>query len=88
MFEDNKIRHRFEWTEHGLTAFASYYEHAGSLVIPHIEAPEALRGKGAAGRLMEAVVGYARATHLKLKPTCPYAVVWFKRHPQATDVLA
>jgi predicted GNAT family acetyltransferase len=57
-------------------------------VIPHVETPIAHRGKGAAARLMEAIVGHARATSTKLTPTCPYAVVWFKRHPQAADVLA
>ena len=48
----------------------------------------ALRGKGTAGRLMEGIAALARAQGYKIVPTCPYAVAWFKRHPEAKDVLA
>jgi len=88
VFEDNNLKHRFEWTENGLTAFAAYVERNGTLVIPHVEAPAALRGTGAAGRLMEAIAIHARKTAVGIVPTCPYAVAWFKRHPDAQDVLA
>lgn len=88
MFEDNKLKHRFEWTEQGLTSFATYSEHDGVVFIPHVESPIELRGKGAAGRLMDAIAAHAREANLRLRPTCPYAVYWFKRHPDAADVLA
>ncbi len=81
------LKQRFEWTENGLVAFATYRVHPGHVVIPHVEAPIALRGTGAAGRLMEAIVAHARASEIKIMPTCPYAVAWFKRHPAAGDVL-
>ena len=88
MFEDNILKHRFQWTENGHTAFATYSDHPGYVVIPHVEAPMALRGTGAAGRLMEAIVEHARQSTIRIAPTCPYAVAWFKRHPEAGDVLA
>lgn len=88
MFRDNDQKQRFEWTEDGLTAFADYRERPGYLSLPHVEAPIAMRGTGAAGRLMAAIVGHARENSLKLRPICPYAVAWFNRHPDAADVLA
>lgn len=88
MFKDNTDDHRFEWTESGLTAFADYYRRAEAYVLPHVEAPIALRGTGAAGRLMQAVADHARDHDLKLIPTCSYAVAWFRVRPDQGDVLA
>ena len=85
---DNAEEQRFELVEEGLTAFADYYRRGDVLVIPHVESPVPLRGKGTAGRLMEGVAEHTRARGLKLVPTCGYAAVWFRRHPQWTDVLA
>ena len=79
---------RFELVEQGLTAFADYYERGDMLVIPHVESPVPLRGKGTAGRLMLGLAEIARQDGLKLAPTCSYAVAWFRRHPEWSDVLA
>ena len=84
----NSERRRFELVEEGLTAFADYYAHGERLVIPHVESPVPLRGKGTAGRLMLGVAEIARQEGLKLTPTCSYAVAWFRRHPEWSDVLA
>ena len=84
----NAARQRFELVEEGLTAFADYYAHGEAVVIPHVESPVPLRGRGTAGRLMEGLAPTARAEGLKLIPTCSYAVAWFRRHPQWKDVLA
>ena len=85
---DNAAEQRFELVEDGLTAFADYYLRGEALVIPHVESPIPLRGRDTAGRLMEGVAELARERGLKLVPTCSYAVVWFKRHPQWADRLA
>jgi hypothetical protein len=84
---DNEEMHRFENQENGLAVFANYRDHDGLTVLTHVEADLALRGTGAAGRLMEDIVAYARNHSLKLVPRCPYAVAWFRRHPDAKDVL-
>ena len=83
---DNKALHRFEAVENDLTVFANYREHDGRYVLTHVEADPALRGTGAAARLMQAIVNHARAQNLKLIPRCSYAVAWFRRHPEAGDV--
>ena len=85
---DNVERRRYELIEEGLTVFADYRLGDGALVIPHVEAPVALRGAGTAGRLMEGVVEHARARGLKIVPTCSYAEAWLRRHPEHADVLA
>ena len=70
------------------TVFADYAIQGDTRVILHVEADPALRGSGAAGRFMQALVEHARAQGLKLAPRCSYAVLWLKRHPEHDDVVA
>ena len=84
---DDTEKHRFELVENGLTVFAAYRQHDNRYVIVHVEADPALRGTGAAGRLMTEMVARAREKNLQLVPRCSYALAWFKRHPEAADVL-
>jgi predicted GNAT family acetyltransferase len=37
---------------------------------------------------MEGIAVLAREGGLKIAPRCPYAVAWFRRHPEDSDVLA
>ena len=85
---DNTRLSRFELTEDGETAFANYRQSGTLLIIPHVEAPLALRGKGTAGRLMEGIAVHARTHGLKIEPLCSYAAIWFTRHPAYQDVLS
>ena len=84
---DNVAKSRFELEENGALAFATYRKSGDVYTIPHVEAAMELRGKGAAGRLMEGIARLARANGFKLAPTCPYAVAWFRRHPDQNDVV-
>lgn len=79
---------RFELSEQGATAFATYWRDGDTFTIPHVEAPVELRGKGTAGRLMAGIAELARAQGYKIVPRCPYAAAWFQRHPDAADVKA
>jgi len=88
VFEDVSERRRFELRERGMTAFANYRRENDRLVIPHVESPPPLHGKGTAGRLMTAIVDYARHHQFKITPLCPYALSWFRRHPEYGDVLS
>ena len=63
--------------------FADYRRDGGTLYIDYVEAPPALRGSGAAGRLMAGVMQAARAQNLSVVPICGYAAAWIKRHPDA-----
>jgi predicted GNAT family acetyltransferase len=84
---DNVELARFELVEDGQVAFAIYRRRGTDLIIPHVEAPWALRGKGTAGRLMEGVTAIARSRGQKIVPSCSYAALWFRRHPDQRDVL-
>ncbi|MBE7217270.1 MAG: N-acetyltransferase [Caulobacteraceae bacterium] len=85
---DNAARSRFELEEDGRLAYADYRREGDVLVIPHVFADPALRGRGAAGRLMAGVARAARDGGLKIMPVCPYAATWMRRHPETADLLA
>uniref|UniRef100_B0SWD2 N-acetyltransferase domain-containing protein n=1 Tax=Caulobacter sp. (strain K31) TaxID=366602 RepID=B0SWD2_CAUSK len=79
-FSHNPAKSRYELRVDGLVAFADYQRSGHRLVIPHVEADPALRGTGAAGRLMGRVVETARAEGMKIVPLCGYAAAWLKRN--------
>lgn len=85
---DNTAAARFEWEEDGAMSFARYADRDGARAILHVETPEAARGRGAAGRLMHAIVEEARTQGYKLIPVCGYAAAHFRRYPETRDVLA
>jgi uncharacterized protein len=76
---DDKVAGRFELEEESGTSFANYRRAEGRLLIDHVEAPVALRGTGAAGRLMDAIVAQAQLEDRQIIPLCSYAAVWMKR---------
>lgn len=82
---DNSARHRFELEENGKRAFADYRQENDVLVIPHVEADPALRGTGAAGRLMAGILEIARDRGLRIRPVCGYAAAYMDRHPETRD---
>jgi predicted GNAT family acetyltransferase len=84
---DNAAESRYELEVDGQIVFAHYRRREGTLVIPYVEAPPALRGTGAAGRLMQGVAEIARAEGLKIVPLCSYAAAWMRRHPEHRDLL-
>ncbi|WP_346427411.1 GNAT family N-acetyltransferase [Caulobacter sp. 17J65-9] len=79
---------RFEWPMDGGEVWARYSRDGDTLAVLHVEADPALRGTGAAGRFMQALVEWARAEGVKLRPVCSYAAVWLQRSKASHDVLA
>ena len=78
---------RYEMDEQGQTSWADYPPQAGDRIfIDHVEAPEALRGTGAAGRLMAALSADIRAQGLKVTPICGYAAAWLRRSKEFGDL--
>ena len=70
------------------SVWADYVDDGSARAILHVEADHELRGSGAAGRFMQALVDHAREEGLTLVPRCGYAVAWFRRHPDQRDVAA
>ena len=56
--------------------------------IDHTYVDESLKGKGVAGKLVEAMIRKARYDEKKLVPVCPYVVKYFEKHPENKDILA
>ncbi|WP_269716021.1 GNAT family N-acetyltransferase [Caulobacter sp. NIBR2454] len=79
-FTDNAQAGRYELDVDGKLAWADYRRHDGVLIIPHVEAEMALRGTGAADRLMRQVAVAAKAEGTRIIPTCGYAQAWLRRH--------
>jgi predicted GNAT family acetyltransferase len=52
----------------------------GTVVVDHTFVDPSLRGQGVASNLMHEVYQYAKKKGYKMVATCPYAVVWFKKH--------
>jgi predicted GNAT family acetyltransferase len=59
----------------------------GVVVVDHTFVDPSLRGQGIASQLMHEVYKHAKNKGYKVVATCPYAVVWFKKHPELTDII-
>lgn len=59
----------------------------GIVNVNHTFVDPSLRGQGIASELMYKVCEKVKADGLKMIATCPYAVVWFKRHHEYDDLL-
>jgi predicted GNAT family acetyltransferase len=64
----------------------TWSERNGVRYAEHTLVPEAIGGRGVAGRLVEAMVADARENGFKIGPLCSYVVVAFRRHPEWADV--
>ena len=81
-------RQRFETEVEGHAARLEYHLKGDVLVIVHTGVPEAIGGRGIAGKLVQAAVDFAQAHGLKIDPRCAYAEAWMRRHPQYDDLRA
>jgi predicted GNAT family acetyltransferase len=86
IFQDSD-RQQFRQDFEGKEVFASYRLRDGVYALVHVEADPALRGTGAADRFMAGLVAHGREQGLRFAPYCSYARAWFKRHPDAADIL-
>ena len=67
----------------------TYGRRSASLVnIDHTEVDASLRGQGAARKLLDAAVRWARETHTQFTATCSYATAQFARDDTLADVVA
>ena len=54
----------------------------------HTLVPSAMRGKGIAAKLVDALIRDARREGFKIVPTCSYVAKQFERHPEWADLRA
>lgn len=78
---DDPDNDRFLSREGDVESVLRYWVGDGRLVLLHTEVPDALRGRGIAGRLVQAVVDRAAASRVTVLPWCPYTRKWLSEHP-------
>ena len=81
---DVPAENRFVVRVEGAEAELVYRVRGNYLLLIHTEVPEALGGRGIAGRLVRAAIRRAQADHLTIVPWCPFARRWLKEHPDET----
>jgi predicted GNAT family acetyltransferase len=59
----------------------------GVVVIDHTYVDPSLRGQGVASELMHHVYKHIKSLGFQAVATCPYAVVWFKKHQEFKDII-
>lgn len=82
----NPDTHRFEATVDGYTGYVEYYKGNGTLDILHTIVPMKIEGQGVAAALVRAAYEYAKDHNLKVIPSCSYAMMWSRRHPEYDEV--
>lgn len=85
---DNTAAGQYEMDEGGQTVFARYRREGDVVTILWVEAPPALRGTGAAGRLMTLVSEEAQRNNWRIVPVCGYAAAWLRGSKQYRDLVA
>lgn len=88
LFLKDAAASRFELRIGEYIAYADYRLEKDILTIRYVFAPDALRGTGAAGRLMEKIMEEARANTLKIVPICGYAASWMRKHKEHQNLMA
>lgn len=79
---------RFAVEVEGETAHLGYEVADGVMHITHTVVPEAIGGRGIAGRLVQAAFDHARSEGWKVRTVCPYAEGWAAKHPDYAGLLA
>lgn len=81
---DLPTENRFVVRVDGVEAELLYRVAKDHLFLIHTEVPDALGGRGIAGRLVRAAIRRAQSDHLTIVPWCPFARRWLKEHPDET----
>lgn len=53
----------------------------------HTNAPDSMKGTGAAAALVDYMIADARAKGFKIIPLCPYVRARYEKHPEWQDVM-
>jgi uncharacterized protein len=71
----------------GLESHLEYVRNDEVLNLNHTYVPNELRGKGIAGKLVEAAISYVKENKLKIKPTCSYVAEYVRRHKEYEELV-
>ncbi len=85
---DDSDGERFLVESDGHLAQLVYRKEPGRLILMHTEVPEALGGRGIAGRLVQAAVASAASEQRTVVPWCPYARRWLQDHEDVASAVS
>lgn len=86
--EHNKADKRFEAEVEGETAYAEYrVADDGVMVFTHTIVPEAIEGRGVAGKIVKSALEHARSNDIRIYAECAYVDSYLERHPEYRDLV-
>lgn len=85
---DNTEASRFEIHADGGTPLLQYVKRGDVVHMVHTEVPESLEGRGYGAALARAALDAARASGLKVVPSCPFVRTYIERHREYADLVA
>lgn len=83
----DRQNHRFELVKHGQLAYVEYEIQDGIMDIAHTLVPKVIEGQGVGSVLMNEALEYARENHYSVVPSCAFALLYLKRHPEYRSLL-
>jgi uncharacterized protein len=64
------------------------FQRSGDVVnINSVRVPDAVGGRGLAGKLTRHALDWACSKGLRVKPNCPYVKSWIERHPDYQNLV-
>ena len=85
---NNEEAQRFEAQVDGLRALLTYRRFPNRIVFNHIEVPPPVESKGLAAKLVRTALDFARASHFRVVPLCPYVAAFIRRHAEYQDLVS
>ena len=80
-------KQKFYMVVDGLESHLEYARMNSVLNLNHTYVPNELRGKGIAGKLVEAALTYVKENKIKIKPTCSYVAEYVRRHKEYEELV-
>lgn len=80
-------KQKFYVIVNGLESHLEYVRNDNVLNLNHTYVPNELRGKGIAGKLVEAALTYVRENNLKIRPSCSYVAEYVRRHKEYEELV-
>lgn len=87
-FKINEAEKQFELHKNSTFAFIEFYREGEKIYLTHTEAPEELRGTGAAAELVKRTLQCSRENGLTVVPSCSYIAKYIDNNPEWRDILS
>jgi len=84
----NEEARRFETTVNGLRSLLTYRRFPDRIVLLHAEVPPPLERQGLAAKLVRTALDFARASHLRVVPLCPYVSSFIRSNREYQDLVS